>query len=166
MAAPVGLICDLVARPFFSGKRNENFVCVIDTSTLIYLDNLDLLQRVISVFSPATIDRVIDEFGRHPEGLAILDTGDGSTDFLLVQQAAICRAVVFSEDKKVLLAAGRHGLEYYNTLMIVLALYAREEISRNRCGSSLAELKSFARYGENVWACGRQLWEELCRKNN
>ncbi len=115
MVASVGLICDLVARPFFSGKRNEYFVCVIDTSTLIYLDNLDLLRRVISVFSPATIDRVIDEFGRHPEGLAILDTGDGSTDFLLVQQAAICRAAVFSEDKKVLQDAGRHGLEYYNT---------------------------------------------------
>ena len=53
-----------------------------------------------------------------------------------------------------------------NTLMIVLALYYRGEIGRERCGSLLASLKLFAHYGENVWACGRQLWEELCGKND
>ncbi len=50
--------------------------------------------------------------------------------------------------------------------MIVLALYYRGEIGRERCGSLLASLKLFAHYGENVWACGRQLWEELCGKND
>ncbi len=159
------MIGQLLARPMFL-KKPGCFSCVIDTSTLIYLDRLDLLQTVLAVFSPITIAGVIDEFGRRPRGLPVQSAGQGATDAQLVRVAAACRGLVFSEDKKVLLAAGRHGLEYYNTLMIVLALYAREEISRNRCGSSLADLKSFARYGENVWACGRQLWEELCRKNN
>jgi hypothetical protein len=161
-----GLISNLLTRPVFSGERGENPDCFIDTSTLIYLDRLSLLDLVLTVFTPATIAQVIVEFGRHPRGLLMHEAGEGPTDSLLVRQAAIFHAVVFSEDKKLLRSAGSHGLEYYNTLMIVLALYCRGEISRERCGSLLAKLKPFARYGENVWDYGRQVFAFLVEREN
>jgi len=126
-----------------------------------------LLERVISVFSPTTIAGVVDEFGHRPHGLTVQQSVDtGTTDVLLVRQAAISHAAVFSEDKKILMAAGRHGLEYYNTLMIVLALYCRREISRDRCDLLLADLKIFARYGDNVWDYGRQVFAFLVEREN
>ena len=155
---------DVFSRSLFSGKA-EIPLCLIDTSTLIYLDKLALLDRVVAVFSVATIAEVTREFGRTPKGVAIYPAGEGSTDRLLVKQAVRCHAVVFSEDKKVLRHADRCGLEYYNTLMIVLALYARGEIDSNGCASLLGRLENFARYGENVWAFGRRVLAEHYRKN-
>ncbi len=155
---------DIFSRCLFSGKSAPPF-CLIDTSTLIYLERLTLLERIVVVFPLATIDQVTLEFGRSLKGVAIYPTGQGATDLLLVQQAVLCDAVVLSEDKKVLRNAGRCGLEYYNTLMIVLALYSRGEIDYVICTSLLDRLEKFARYGENVWAYGRQVLAELCRKN-
>ena len=138
-------------------------LCLIDTSTLIYLEKLALLERVVAVFSVATIAEVIREFGSTPKGVTIYPAGEGATDRLLVQQAVRCNAVVFSEDKKVLRYAGRCGLEYYNTLMIVLALYGRGEIDSGVCASLLGRLEEFARYGENVRAFGKQVLAALDR---
>ncbi len=155
---------DIFSRCLFSEKSTPP-LCLIDTSTLIYLERLTLLERIAVVFPLATIDQVIKEFGRSPKGVAIYPTGEGVTDMLLVKQAVLCDAVVLSEDKKVLQNAGSCGLEYYNTLMIVLALYARGEIDYVICTSLLGRLEKFARYGENVWTYGRQVLAELCRKN-
>ena len=138
-------------------------LCLIDTSTLIYLDKLVLLERVVSVFSVATIGGVIREFGSTPKGVTIYPAGEGATDRLLVQQAVRCNAVVFSEDKQVLRYADRCGLEYYNTMMIVLALYGRGEIDSGVCASLLGRLEEFARYGENVRAFGKQVLAALDR---
>ena len=155
---------ELVSRPLFSGKAGMP-LCLIDTSTLIYLEKLALLVRVVAVFSVATIAEVIREFGSTPKGVTIYPAGEGATDRLLVQQAVRCNAVVFSEDKQVLRYADRCGLEYYNTLMIVFALYARGEIDGNGCASLLGRLEKFARYDENVWTFGRRVLAELYRKN-
>ncbi len=158
---------EVFRQALFSGKPG-NLLCFIDTSTLIYLDRLELFERVVAVFSVATIAGVIREFGRSPRGVTIYPPGEGLTDRLLVQQAIRCNAVVLTEDKKVLRDAERHGLEYYNTLMIVLALYCREEISREQCGELLAQLKNFARYSKGVWAYGEKMFallvqREFCR---
>ncbi len=138
-------------------------LCLIDTSTLIYLEKLVLLERVVSVFSVATIGGVIREFGSTPKGVTIYPAGEGATDRLLVQQAVRCNAVVFSEDKQVLRYADRCGLEYYNTMMIVLALYGRGEIDSGVCASLLGRLEEFARYGKNVRAFGKQVLAALDR---
>ncbi len=151
---------DVSTQVLFSGKPGIP-LCFIDTSTLIYLDRLELLERVVAVFSVATIAGVIREFGRSPERIAVYSTGKGATDLLLVKRAALCNAVVFSEDKKVLQDADRHGLEYYNTLMIVLALYARREIDIVACASLLTRLESFARYSANVWDYGSEVLAAL-----
>ena len=153
---------DLFSRPLFSGTAGVP-LCLIDTSTLIYLEKLALLERVAAVFSVATITGVTREFGRTPRGVTVYPAGEGVTDRLLVRQAVRCNAVVFSEDKKVLRHAGRRGLEYYNTLMIVLALYCRGEIDRNSCADLLGRLEEFARYGANVRAFGRRVLAELDR---
>ncbi len=153
---------DVFSGPLFSGQAGVP-LCLIDTSTLIYLEKLVLLERVAAVFSVATIAGVIREFGSTPKDVTVYPAGEGATDLLLVQQAVRCNAVVFSEDKKVLRHAGRCGLEYYNTLMIVLALYGRGEIDRNSCADLLGHLDKFARYGENVRAFGRQVLAELDR---
>ena len=156
---------DLFSRPLFSGNTGIP-LCLVDTSTLIYLEKLALLDRVVAVFSLATITGVIREFGRRPGGVVVYPAGEGATDRLLVRQAVRRSAVVFSEDKKVLLHAGRCGLEYYNTLMIVLALHGRGEIDRSTCASLLGRLEKIARYGENVRAFGRQVLAELDRQKD
>ncbi len=151
---------DPLRQPLFI-RAAEPFPVIIDTSTLIYLDRIELLDSVLAVFSPVTIFQVILEFGRHPENLHLLQAGAGETDRLLVQAAADMGAVVLSEDRQLLQAARRQGLRYYNTLMLVLALYSRKELSRVQCAELLARLKSFARYSRQVQSYGQQLFERL-----
>ena len=154
---------EVSSKALFSGSPGTP-LCCIDTSTLIYLDRLELLERVTAVFSVATIAGVIREFGWSPEGVTVYSTGKGATDLLLVKRAVLLNAVVLTEDKKVLRDAERHGLEYYNTLMIVLALYCREEIGREQCGGLLAQLKNFAHYSKDVWAYGEKVFALLVQR--
>lgn len=155
---------DPLKQPLFL-RAAEPVAAAVDTSTLIYLDRIGLLDSVIQVFSPLTIPQVILEFGRHPAGLALCEAPGGETDRLLVQAAADMGAVVLSEDRQLLRAARRGGLRYYNSLMLVLALYSRREISHIRCEELLDRLWSFARYSEQVRNCGQQLFERLVRQD-
>ena len=154
---------DPLEQPLFVGNK-ESVTALVDTSTLIYLDRIGLLDRALAVFSLSTIPQVILEFGHHPAGLALYEPVDGDdTDRALVQAAARVGAVILSEDRQLLKAARRRGLLYYNTLMLVTALFSRQELSRAHCEELLAELHSFARYSEQVREYGRQLFERLVR---
>jgi hypothetical protein len=152
---------DPLAQPLFVQGTEHVPLFLVDTSTLIYLDKITMLDLVLAVFAPMTISQVITEFGRYPEGLSICAAGAGETDDVLVQTAIDLQAGVLSEDKKVLLTARRQGLCYYNSLMILLALYSRKEISCSICEQRLACLLSFARYSEKVQSYGRELFTRL-----
>ena len=162
---PERLLRELFARPVFSGK-GKNPICFIDTSTLIYLERISLLDHASSVFSPVTIPQVIEEFGHRPRGVTVRRVGEGKTDTVLIERAVLCRATLFSEDKKLLRAADRQGLAYYNTLMIVLALYSRGKISRRDCEKRQSQLQNFARYSNRVWAYGEKVFASLVQQKN
>lgn len=157
---------DPLQQPLFVHDADPTPLFLVDTSTLIYLDKIALLDLVLTVFAPVTIPQVITEFGRHPKGLSLCAAapGQGKTDQVLVQTAVDLQAGVFSEDKKVLLTARRQGLCYYNSLMIVPALYSRKEISRNTCEQLIVRLLSFARYSEKVQDYGRELFARLVQR--
>jgi len=152
---------DPLVQPLFVQGTEHAPLFLVDTSTLIYLDKITMLDPVLATFAPMTISQVITEFGRHPEGLSICSSGAGATDDVLVQTAIDLQAGVLSEDKKVLLTARRQGLCYYNSLMIILALYSRKGISSSTCEQRLACLLSFARYSEKVQSYGRELFKRL-----
>ena len=154
---------DPLGQPLFVRDADPAPIFLIDTSTLIYLEKIALLETVFTVFTPLTIPQVITEFGHHPPALPICTADEGETDQILVQTAVDLQAGLFSEDKKVLLTACRQGLSYYNSLMIVLALYSRKEISRHACQKLLAQLLSFARYSEKVQGYGKELFARLGR---
>ena len=124
-----------------------------------------LLELVLSVYSLQTIAQVIDEFGRQPDGLSLCRAGSGETDPVLVQAAADLHAIILSEDKQILQAARKQGLDYYNSLMIILALYKRKKISSKRCDQLLVELQAFAHYDDKVWAYGRRLFTRLGKED-
>jgi hypothetical protein len=108
-----------LAGPLFSVDSGQGKRFFIDTSTLIYLDRIALLEAVCQTFAPATIGPVLSEFGRVVADVYILPVAaaEAATDDALLAVTCQYRGVLLSEDGGLLRRAARHGLWYYNTLM-------------------------------------------------
>lgn len=154
---------DLLARPFFIATKKAELCCCIDTSTLIYLEKIGLMEQALVVFAPFTLSQVLAEFGSYPKGLALYGSEQAQTDSALLDVALDRQAVLLSEDRRLLLQAEKKGLEYYNCLMLVLALYSRGKVHHAQCVHLLEKLRSVARYSEEVWDYGQQVWHYLRR---
>jgi hypothetical protein len=128
---------------------------VIDTSTLIYLDCLDLLPLASSFFLFHLSAAVATEFGCCPEKCRIhAVAGSGNADLEVIQLAFTLGVPVFSDDRKVLMAGRRAGLEYYNTLMLLLGLLLQGSIDIEQYRQARDALEKTARYSKDVWAFG------------
>jgi len=133
---------------------------VADTSTLIYLERLELLPLALQVFDLFLIPPVIAEYGSQPAGAVPVPTpGAGRTDHLVCRTAQSLGRPVLSEDKQVLRRARRLDLEYYNTLM--LALCAQGHLPLETFSRLRARLCGFARYGAAVLAVGDAVYQGL-----
>ncbi|ADW16815.1 hypothetical protein Despr_0639 [Desulfobulbus propionicus DSM 2032] len=135
---------------------------VVDTSTLIYLERLELLPRVAGCVQLVLIPQVIAEFGGEIAGATLLATAPtGTTDQAVCRSASLLHLPVLSEDRQVLLAARRLGLGYYNTLMLLLALCARGDLPLAAYPQLRRRLSAFARYGRDILAVGDALFHAL-----
>jgi hypothetical protein len=133
-----------------------------DTSTLIYLERLDLLSLAARSFSLRLIPQVTTEYGANPQQTVLVPvTGPGTTDELLCRTAQILGIPVLSEDKQVLRRARMLGLSFYNTLMLLLALCAQGYLSIADFPPLRDRLCSFARYGPEVVAIGDAVYGAL-----
>ena len=135
---------------------------VADTSTLIYLERLQLLGLAAQFFRLVVIPQVIREFGaRPPAAVVISEIQPGPADQAVCQAAVALNLPVFTEDRGIIRAAGRAGLSYYNTLMLLLAFHVQGRLDALACRSAMNRLLGFARYSPRVIAVGEAVWAAI-----
>ena len=84
-----------------------------------------------------------------------------TTDRHLVLLAQHLKMPIISEDKKLLLNAGRHGMEYYNALMVLNFLLFKRTVDSERFYRLQSALFSVARYNETVKAYGEAVTRQV-----
>jgi len=135
---------------------------VADTSTLIYLERLGLLDLAARCFSLWIIPQVTVEYGATPKGtIPLVSVPSGLADEVLCRVAQILRQPVLSEDRHILRDARACNLPYYNTLMIILALCVHGNLAIGSYGEIRRELLTFARYGPQVVSVGDAVFRAL-----
>ncbi len=140
---------------------------VTDTSTLIYLQRLGKLELAARCFSLRIIPQVVEEYGAIPHGTHLQQlVPSGPTDAVLCTVAQRLAQPVLSEDKQVLREAQRRNIPHYNTLMIILALYARGMLTSASYDAIRRELPTFARYSPQVFAVGDAVFQALRQARN
>lgn len=137
---------------------------VADTSTLIYLDRINLLPQVSEFFQLQIPPDVVQEFGRPPAGCIVCGElcAEGA-DQAVLQLATKLRLPVLSEDRQLLMSSRGLGLKYYNTLMILLALLFQKKINPAEYERAYSSLRETARYSPAVWQVGEQVFSLYVR---
>ena len=137
---------------------------VIDTSSLIYLEKIQMLKTAADVFQFLLPAGVVEEFGCCPDGCMVHVVRESlSTDQAIVRLAEQLEQPVLSEDRQLLLASARQGLMYYNTLMLLLALVLQKKLDVARYGKACTGLREIARYSPVVWQAGAQVFSLYVR---
>ncbi|MDA3899820.1 MAG: hypothetical protein PF637_04800 [Spirochaetes bacterium] len=141
-------------------KLKELSSFVIDTSSLIYMQKISVLEMAAGIYLIKAPLSVINEFGSSPEGITAIDVSINADDDLLLC-AKLLSLPVCSEDKKVLMHARRDNIDYYNTVMILISMLAKEKISRSEFDQYVMNLRSKAHYSKKVWDYAQNLIETL-----
>lgn len=137
---------------------------VIDTSTLIYCEHLQLLPLLARQMRLVLIPQVVAEFGGHPAALEIVaNAAPGPTDEALLHTAIMLRLPLLSEDGRLLRRARASHHPHYNTLMLLLALLARGQMSLAAFDRLHADLLRITRYSQAVLAWGQALHQAIAR---
>jgi hypothetical protein len=137
-----------------AGLRNLKRA-VADASSLIVMEKSGFLGAAARVIELVTIPAVAREAGEAASGILLLNSSVGETiknDTALVATAASLGLPVISEDKKVLLAAERVGLPYYNAVMVLCGLLDRGRVSTADYASYRQKLASVSRYSKRILA--------------
>ena len=135
-----------------------------DTSTLIYLERIELLELCCRSFQFQVTPEVVAEFGRPLPDCMLCESGSmGNADRSVVRLALEQGVPVLSEDKALLMSADRLGLTYYNSLMIILALLFQKKLELDAYHGAYAELVTIARYSPAVLQVGRQVFSLFVR---
>ena len=137
---------------------------VADTSTLIYLDRINLLPLVSKYFQLLVAPDVAREFGRPPAGCIVCgEICVEGADQAVLQLATEFSLPVLSEDRRLLISSRALGLKYYNTLMILLALLHQQKINLTEYERAYTSLRETARYSPAVWQVGEQVFSLYVR---
>lgn len=133
-----------------------------DTSTLIYLDALGIVPRIGQWLHIALIPQVVSEFGHHPTGMELVPSAEAVTvDEAVIQTAAALALPIFSEDGRILRQARKMQHPHYNSLMLLLALYAQGIVPQAQLSRLRLHLLSYARYSEEVVAYADRVLHRL-----
>ncbi len=139
---------------------------VIDSSTLIYLSKLELLEYVtkeVDLIIPSAVFREIGSSGI--EGVQVVPPVEAQmkADAQVVALARRLGCAVCSDDKKILLNARKQGADYFNTLMLILLLKVRKRLTTDETEKKLLQLKRLARYNAKIWKYGEDLFAWICK---
>jgi len=124
---------------------------IADTSTLIYLETLGILPLIGQWLHVALIPQVVSEFGRHPAGMQLVQSVPATTvDEAIITTARALELPIFSEDGRILRQARKIHLPHYNSLMLLLALYAQGMVAQGQLSRLRLHLLGYARYSQEV----------------
>jgi hypothetical protein len=135
---------------------------LVDTSSILYMGKIGILENLASVLKLATIPEVLKECGpsaplNHLEVLNFYRSTLTSTDNRLLAVVKQLQLPVISEDKRIIKRTIEEGLDCYNSLMMLNYLIYRKKISKTDFEIAGEKLMEIARYSEDVWEYGRSL---------
>ncbi len=137
---------------------NTTDKAVIDSSSLIYMKKSGFLEIVTECVMMFTTGPVYTETGSIPQNITIVATDKMKADESLLDAAWHYKIPLVSEDRKLLLAAGKKGLVYFNSLMILLMLVYKKHISKDEYLMYIDRLKTVSRYSKTVWQYGESVY--------
>ncbi len=131
----------------------------IDTSSIVYLYKAGMLGTVSAEIRLSTIEPVLAEtgFSDMPVRVVSYETDASSTDDALLAYTTARQLPLVSEDKKLLLKAERHGIKYYNSIMMLCLVAARGRMSETDQKRRFEMLADVAHYHPGVLRFGREL---------
>jgi len=143
---------------------------MIDTSSLIYLQEIDLLSLTGQWIKLWTVPGVINEFGdganANPVHLIDVDNMAGNsadTDQMLGLAANKLRLPIISEDRQILMRAKGLNLPFFNTLMVLNFLLYKNALNLLEYQTTLDKLRAIARYSDEIYAFGGRVLAEILR---
>jgi rRNA-processing protein FCF1 len=137
---------------------------VIDTSSIIYLQAIDLFSTLNRTINLCTPQSVIDEYNKPLENITIVtDLPRIPTDDQILQLATMKRLPVITEDFKIIKSFSQTGLPFFNSLMMTSFLFFRKIITYDTYYHHIHQLKQFARYNDYVWSYGEQVVAEIIK---
>jgi len=143
---------------------------MIDTSSLIYLQEIDLLSLTGQWIKLWTVPGVINEFGdgakEYPVHLVDVENLAGSsadTDQLLCLAADKLRLPIISEDRQILMRARKLNLAYFNTLMVLNFLLYKNALNLLEYKIVMDKLRGTARYSDEIYEFGGRVLAEILR---
>lgn len=136
---------------------------VVDSCSVIYMKRAGFFDRLAQDVALVTVPQVIRETGFQDLKITICpSSGDGlSVDRQLVDCAVRRACPIISEDKKVLLAARREGLDFFNALVMAHFLLLRGSVSDQEHRRYCAALSAAARYGPEVLKIGDNIHRQV-----
>lgn len=147
------------------------FQAIIDTSSLIYLQEIALLAETSQWIRLFTIPGVIREFGANNVEcpIRIIDITNrkdcaDSTDDMFCRAALSFRLTVISEDRQILMRARKANLPYFNTLMVLNFLLYKNALNLLEYQTAFDRLTATARYSDKIYEFGRRVFAEIRRR--
>jgi hypothetical protein len=132
---------------------------VIDSSSIIYLQKINVLSKVIGMLKLHTVENVISECDFEiPKIIIIESTVGDTTDKQIVDSSKALALPVISDDFSILQKVSMNNLPHYNSLMILNFVLYKNDISTDEYIDYLFELKQIARYSSFVWKYGEDLF--------
>ena len=143
---------------------------MIDTSSLIYLQEIDLLSLTGQWIKLWTVPGVINEFGNevHEYRVHLVDVenlagSSADTDQMLCLTADKLCLPIISEDRQILMRAGKLNLSYFNTLMVLNFLLYKNALNLLEYQTAMDKLRDTARYSDEIYEFGARVFAEILR---
>jgi hypothetical protein len=132
---------------------------VVDSCSLILLARIELLTLVEERVEFTVLHQVRQEIGALDlQTKRVVHDFAGPADQALILAGQCLRLPIISDDRAVLNRARSQGLQYYNALMLILALYQQGRLTRVACRAGLDRLHGVARYSDRVIQYGEALF--------
>lgn len=136
----------------------------IDASSIIYLKNIDLFDRLSKKLKLFSISEIIMETGYEDLSIEIYQheiKEKLSNDEKLVECANLQKTPVITEDKRVINLAKKCQIDYYNTLMIINYLLYKDILTDAEYKERYNKLIDYAWYSDDVLQYGRFIYNEI-----
>ncbi|MCK5852464.1 hypothetical protein KAH27_05485 [bacterium] len=145
---------------------------LIDTSSIIYLNKINLLSASSQKLHLMTIPGVVEEFGSLSElkyikviNIKEIHSVKQDTDQNLLETAKYFQLPIISEDKKILMQAKHIGLSFFNTLMIMNFLIYKKVINQTAYQAAHDQLREEAYYDETIFEYGKKVYKKIMNNN-
>jgi len=145
---------------FQLSKFDELTKAIIDASSIIYMKKAGFFDLLSDMVVLCSISEIIKEVGEDVAGIQIinLEKNSLSNDQALIKLTQTKKQPIISEDRQILIQAGRIGMDYYNALMMLLLLYHRGIINNSEYQKMYDQLIGIAHYSDKVIEYGQQVF--------